>query len=46
MLGIGLARKLHKAIATDPSQGFKHIIEPSTRPILLDFRIENPEIAM
>jgi hypothetical protein len=46
MLGIGLARKLYKAMATNLSQGFKHTIEPSTRPILLDFRVEDPETAM
>jgi hypothetical protein len=33
-------------MATNPSQGFERTIEPGTRPILLDFRVENPEIAM
>jgi hypothetical protein len=33
-------------MATDPSQGFKHTIEPGTRPIPLDFRVEDPETAM
>jgi ribonuclease HI len=45
-LGIGLARKLHEAMATDPSQGFERTIEPDTRPIPLDFRVEDPETAM
>jgi hypothetical protein len=45
-LGMGLARRLREAMATDPSQGFEHTIEPGTRPIPLDFRVENPETAI
>jgi hypothetical protein len=45
-LGMGLARRLHKAMATDPSQGFERTIEPNTRPIPLDFRVEDPETAI
>jgi hypothetical protein len=33
-------------MTTNLSQGFKYTIEPGTRSILLDFRIENPETAM
>jgi hypothetical protein len=33
-------------MATDPSQGFEHTIEPGTRPIPLDFRVEDPETAI
>jgi ribonuclease HI len=33
-------------MATNPSQGFKRTIEPGTRPIPLDFRVEDPETAM
>jgi ribonuclease HI len=43
---MGLARRLYEAMATDPSQGFKRTIEPSTRPIPLDFKVEDPETAM
>jgi hypothetical protein len=43
---MGLACRLHEAMATDPSQGFECTIEPGTRPILLDFKVEDPEIAM
>jgi hypothetical protein len=43
---MGLVCKLHEAMATDPSQGFERTIEPGTRPIPLDFRVEDSEIAM
>jgi hypothetical protein len=46
MLGMGLVYRLCKAIATDLFQGFERIIEPDTRPILLDFRVEDPETAI
>jgi hypothetical protein len=43
---MGLASRLREAMATDPSQGFERTIEPGTRPIPLDFRVEDPETAM
>jgi hypothetical protein len=33
-------------MATNPSQGFERTIEPGTRPIPLDFRIEDPKTAI
>lgn len=45
-LGMGLARRIREAIAIDPSRGFERTIEPSNRLIPLDFRVEDPEIAM
>jgi hypothetical protein len=46
MLDIDLTYKLYKTIAINLSQSFKYTIEPNTKSILLDFKIENLKIAI
>ena len=42
---MGLARSLQEIIKTNPSEGFEHILGYDTRPIPLNIRVEDPEVA-